>query len=112
MIVEVDFDLAVADNPERHRFEASVDGQPAGYSTYDLGPDRVVFLHTKVKPEFEGRGVGSRLAKFAVEDVRGRGLRITPVCPFIRAYLKRHREFDSIVDYPVETAGEERVSSL
>jgi uncharacterized protein len=108
--VENEPELTLTNNTERRRFEAILDGRVAGFSTYELEPDRVVFVHTVVRPEFEGQGIGSRLAKFAVDEVRDRGLRIKPICPFIRAYLRRHPEYDEIVDYPKEP-GEERVSS-
>lgn len=93
-------ELTLVNNRAASRYEASIDGRPAGYSTYEEEPGRVTFVHTVVRPQFEGRGVGSRLAKFAIHDVRARGLRITPVCPFVRAFLRRHDEYDSIVDYP------------
>lgn len=98
--MESEPELTIADNPARHRYEASLDGEPAAYSEYELEPGRIVFTHTVVRPRFEGKGVGSRLAKFAVDDARARGLRITPVCPFVRAYLRKHPEYDSDVDYP------------
>ena len=93
-------ELRIADDPETNRFRAWLGDELAGYSEYETEPGRIVFTHTVVRPKFEGRGIGSRLAKFAVDDVRDRGLRIKPVCPFVRAYLKRHPEYDSIVDYP------------
>jgi predicted GNAT family acetyltransferase len=98
--VDDDLQATFADDPERQRYEALVDGESIGYSEYETEPGRVVFTHTVVRPEYEGRGIGSSLARFAVDDVRARGLRITPVCPFIRAYLRRHPEYDSIVDFP------------
>jgi len=104
--------LRIVDNPDRQRYEAFLGDEKAGYSEYEIRPDRVVFTHTVVRPKFEGKGIGSRLAKFAVEDVRARGLRITPVCPFIRSWLKRHEEYDEMVDFPPEDSAEERVSSL
>lgn len=98
--MESEPELTIVNNRAASRYEALIDGRPAGYSTYAEGPDRVTFVHTVVRPRFEGRGVGSRLAKFAIDDVQARGLRITPVCPFVLAYLRRHHEYDSIVDYP------------
>jgi predicted GNAT family acetyltransferase len=110
--VESEPQLNIVDNPERGRYEAFLGEEKAGYSEYVLRPGRVVFTHTVVRPKFEGHGIGSRLAKFVIEDVRARGLRITPVCPFVRAYLRRHSEYDAIVDFPPEGSPEERVSSL
>ncbi len=97
-----DPELTTVNNLAASRYEASLGGRTAGYSSYEEKDGRVTFVHTVVRPEFEGRGVGSRLTKFAIDDVRARGLRITPVCPFVRAYLRRHVEYDSIVDYPAE----------
>lgn len=97
--------LKIVDNRAASRYEVSLDGRPAAFSTYELEPARIVVTHTVVKPRFEGRGVGSRLAKFIVSDAVSRGLRIKPVCPFTRSYLERHPEYDEIVDNPDEKAG-------
>jgi uncharacterized protein len=94
--------LRVVDNPARQRYHAWLGNDFVGYSEYETEPGRVVFTHTVVKSEFEGRGIGSRLAQHVVDDARSRGLRITPVCPFIRTYLRRHDEYDAIVDFPAE----------
>jgi uncharacterized protein len=109
--VENEAELTFVDNRERGRYRVLLGGRPIAFSEYKTEPGRIVFTHTVVRPEYEGRGIGSRLAKFAVEDVRDRGLRIKPVCPFIRAYLGRHSEYDSIVDYPTETGAAAEVSS-
>ena len=90
----------IEDDPPNQRYKVWLGDEPVAYSEYENEPGRIVFTHTVVRPRFEGRGIGSRLAKFAVEDARARGLRITPICPFIRSWLERHHEYDSIVDYP------------
>jgi predicted GNAT family acetyltransferase len=97
--VDDELDLKIVDNPKLGRYEAFLDGRIAGYSTYELEPDHVVVTHTVVRPSFEGRGIGSRLVKFVVDDILGRGLRIKPVCEFTLAYLQRHPELESKVDY-------------
>lgn len=81
-------------------YEAYVGGVLAGYVTYDLKPGGIVFLHTKTEPAFEGRGVGSRLAQVALDDARARGLRVTPRCPFVAAFIDRHPEYADLVDHP------------
>ena len=105
--MENEAELTFVDDRERGRYRAMLGGRPIAFSEYETEPGRIVFTHTVVRPECEGRGIGSRLAKFAVEDVRARGLRIKPVCPFIRAHLRRRAEYDSIVDYPDETGAAE-----
>jgi predicted GNAT family acetyltransferase len=50
-----------------------------------------------VDPSVEGKGVGSQLVEGALEDIRGRGLSVTVVCPFIGTYLRRHPEYADVV---------------
>ncbi len=86
---------AVADAPERSRFEIHVDGRLAGFAAYRAkpygdGPDLLVFTHTEVDDAFEGRGLGSVLVRTALDSARSRGLPVRPDCPFVRAYIARH----------------------
>jgi predicted GNAT family acetyltransferase len=101
--VESEPELTFVNDERRGRYHVLRDKRPIAFSEYELEPGRIVFTHTVVRPEFEGQGVGSRLAKHVILDARARDLRITPVCPFIRAYLRRHPEYESIVDYPVSS---------
>jgi predicted GNAT family acetyltransferase len=96
----VETPVRVTSNEAARRWEAVVDDELAGYAEYRLVPGRVIFTHTVVEPQFEGRGIATQLARVAVDDALARGLRITPYCPFIRAYLQRHPEFSASVDYP------------
>jgi predicted GNAT family acetyltransferase len=92
-------DLVVRDNPDETRYEAWLGDRLLGFSEYELadaaGP--IVFIHTEVLPDAEGRGVGSRLARGALDDVRRRGLRLIAECPFIAAYLRRHPEDSDLI---------------
>jgi predicted GNAT family acetyltransferase len=95
---DVQVDVEVVDDPTLHRFEARIDGEVAGEIVYSERPEnRLVLLHTKVDDAFEGHGVGSRLVAGALDDIRRRGLRIVPLCPFVSAYLKRHPEYADLV---------------
>jgi predicted GNAT family acetyltransferase len=90
--------VTVVDAPERSRYEATVDGTVAGFVVYRLRGQRLVLVHTEVEPAFEGKGVGSALAKAALEDIRRRGLVAVVQCPFITAYLRRHPEYADLTD--------------
>jgi uncharacterized protein len=90
-------DVVVADAPASHRYEATVDGQLAGFAEYhDRGTTRV-FVHTEVLDAFEGQGVGSALAKGALDDVSTSGRRVKAVCPFIAAYIDRHPSYEALL---------------
>jgi predicted GNAT family acetyltransferase len=87
----------VADNPEAKRFEAHVDGRLAGFAEYQLTDALVVFTHTEVDPAFEGQGIGSAIARYALDQLAASGTRkALPVCPFIKGWIQRHPEYLSV----------------
>jgi predicted GNAT family acetyltransferase len=96
-------DLAsnVTNDEVQHRFELSVDGHVA-FAEYFIRGNVVTFTHTLVPNELEGKGVGSALAKAALNDARSRGLAVIPRCPFIHAYIERHPEYLDILDASFE----------
>ena len=87
-------DLVVEDNARESRYEARLGGQLLGFAEYEFrdaaGP--IVFTHTEVLPDAEGKGVGRGLARGALDDVRRRGLKLVAECEFIAAFLDRHPE--------------------
>ncbi|WP_380169036.1 GNAT family N-acetyltransferase [Jannaschia sp. R86511] len=83
-------EVVVSEAPERSRYEAHVGGELAGWSEYTLAGEMLVFTHTEVQPAFEGRGVGGALTRYALDDVRCRGLRALAVCPFVLGWIRRH----------------------
>ena len=92
--------VTVDDNPIESRYEASIDGALVGVSQYELTPDTIVFLHTVVAQEYEGQGVGSAIARYALHDARARGLTVRPLCPYIRGWLQRHPEYADLIHTP------------
>ena len=89
--------MTVRDNPELQRYEAIVDGELAGSIFYRERDDELVLVHTEVEEAFEGQGIGSRLIAATLDDIRARGLRMRPFCPFVKAYLERHPEYDDLI---------------
>jgi len=84
----------VADNPSANRYEARIGDDLAGFAEYQLTDELVVFTHTEVKPAFEGAGVGSALARFALDGIRADGRRkALALCPFIKGWIQRHPEY-------------------
>jgi uncharacterized protein len=92
--------VTVDDNPIDNRYEARIDGTIVGVSQYELTADTIVFLHTVVAQEYEGQGVGSAIARYALDDARARGLSVRPLCPYIRAWLQRHPEYADLIRTP------------
>ena len=90
-------DFGFVDNEARHRFELRVDGELAAFSEYNLLKTGMLFTHTEVLPAFEGRGIGSAMARHALDEVRRRSQLAIPVCPFIAAFLRKHPEYQDLV---------------
>ena len=89
--------IDVANAPERERYELSLDGEVVGSTAYRVRPGLIAFIHTEVEESVQGRGLGDRLIRFALEDARARGLAVLPFCPFVKAFIERHREFETLV---------------
>jgi predicted GNAT family acetyltransferase len=87
-------------NDDRSRYEARDGEQLLGFAMFREEPGRVVFTHTVVEPELEGRGIGTALAHHVVETTIADGLSIVPECPFIAAYLDEHPEYAGSVQVP------------
>ena len=83
---------------ESDRFSIAVDGQTAGFTEIDDRDGRRIFPHTEVDDAFQGRGLATILIGEALQQTRAAGLRIVPVCPMVVAYVKKHPEFDDVVD--------------
>jgi hypothetical protein len=91
-------DVSVVQSAERSRYEAYVDGELAGFAVYELRPGVIDFLHTEVDDAFEGHGVGSTLAREALDDVRRDGSRkVVATCPFISSWIERHDDYKDLL---------------
>jgi predicted GNAT family acetyltransferase len=82
----------VSDNPAQQRYELAVDGHVAA-SYYEIANGVITFVHTEVPPELGGKGVGSKLIKGALDQVRAGGLKVIAQCPFVKAYIEKHPEY-------------------
>lgn len=87
---------AVTHNSAASRFEMHT---TAGLAILDyvLHGQRIDFVHTGVPKAAEGKGYGTALAQAGLEHARDNGLSVTPTCPFVRAFIDSHSEFQSLV---------------
>jgi len=88
--------ITVRHDEAHHRYQALMGGEVAGTAHYRVREQKD-FWHTEVKPEYEGKGVGTALAKAVFEDLRAHGEKAVIECPFLQSYLKRHPEYDDVV---------------
>ena len=88
--------MAVADNPQQHRFEVAQDGATA-FLSYRLDDGAIALVHTEVPEALEGKGIGSSLATAAFDYARSKKLRVVVICPFVGRWLERHPENQDLV---------------
>lgn len=96
-LVDRSDDVEILDVVAEQRYEARLAGELAGFIDYKPRDGWLIFVHTEVLPAFGGRGIGAQLAARALDDVRARGLRVTPQCPFVASYIRRHPAYQDLV---------------
>jgi len=96
--------IVLRDDPEAGRFEAVIDDAVVAFAEYRAVRKRIVVVHTEVEQRFAGRGIGRRLVQWVLDDIRARGLKVTPICPFTAAFIKRHPSYADLVSWGRERA--------
>ena len=87
----------VVHSPEESRYEIRVDGVQAGFARYRSTPAALVFDHTSIEDAYAGHGLGGQLAGGALDDVRANGLKVVAECPFIKAWIDRHEDYQDLL---------------
>lgn len=88
----------VSRNDEQGRYEIRAGEELLGFAEFKpIGGGAVLLPHTEVFGGHEGEGLGSRLARFALDDVRAQGKQVVPMCPFIASYIREHPEYTDLV---------------
>ena len=86
----------VSNNAAQHRFELEVDGHVAA-AYYERSGEVIIFEHTEVPAELGGKGIGSKLVKGALDQVRAEGLSVVPQCPFVKAWIEKHPDYSNLL---------------
>jgi predicted GNAT family acetyltransferase len=86
----------VVNNRVEHRYELAVEGHIAA-TYYEIADGVITFVHTEVPPELGGKGIGSRLIKGALDQVRADGLKVIAKCPFVKAYIDKHPDYADLL---------------
>jgi len=90
-------ETTVRDYPEENRYEIRDGDRVLGTAAYERRGDTFVFTHTVVDPDAGQDGVGSRLVRAALDDVRSKGGSVVPQCPFVRGWIERHQDYADLV---------------
>lgn len=79
------------------RYEIFAEGKRVGWADFQDVGGAVALPHTEVDPSMNGRGLGSQLVRFALDDVRARGRKVVPACPFVATFIERHPEYADLL---------------
>ena len=90
-------EFQIINDEKNQRFEIAIENEQA-YLEYRWYKGDLALMHTIVPKQFEGRGIASSLAKFALEYAKEKQLKIMVYCPFVSKYLKTHPEYKFLVD--------------
>lgn len=86
----------IVNNKAHHRYELAVEGHIAA-TYYQIEGNVITFIHTEVPPELGGRGIGSKLIRGALDQIRADGLKVIPQCPFVKAFIEKNAEYQDLL---------------
>lgn len=80
------------------KFFVHSDGHEA-HMTYRYQDDStVVYKHTYVPPELRGGGLAGKIVRTALEWARTENLKVVPTCSFVEGFVRKHPEYQDIVE--------------
>ncbi len=79
-------------------FYIETEGRRLAEMTYTMAGDTTMIIdHTQVSDELRGSGAGLDLVRTGVEYARGWAFKVIPLCPFAKAMIQRHSEFQDVL---------------
>jgi uncharacterized protein len=86
----------IVNNKARERYELAVEGHIAA-TYYKVEGKIITFVHTEVPPELGGKGIGSKLIRGALDQVRADGFKVIAQCPFVKAFIEKNADYQDLL---------------
>ena len=83
-------------NRDQSRYEMEEEGLTS-YADYRRSGDRLYIDHVEAPLSLRGTGAAGRLMAALAADARAKSLKITPICGYAAAWLRRSKEFGDLV---------------
>jgi predicted GNAT family acetyltransferase len=85
------------DRPTGGTYRVKVNGAVAEM-TFSRASDRLIIIdHTYVPDALRGRKIGNLLLERAIADMRSKGGKIFPLCPFAASQFRSHPEYRDVL---------------
>lgn len=89
-------ELECTHNENRKRYEVHADGVRVGLLTYWIQDDVVSISHTETDEDYQGQGIAGVLTQFALDDMRTKGYKVKPLCPYISNWITAHPDYEDL----------------
>jgi predicted GNAT family acetyltransferase len=86
----------IRQNSALSRFELDIDGHIA-FANYRMAGDVMLMPHTETPPALRERGIGERVVLGAFAHARAHGLKVRPMCSFVRHVMAEHPEYQDLL---------------
>jgi predicted GNAT family acetyltransferase len=90
-------DVETVRNDARSRYEGRIDGEVVTVLDFVRRGDVLLLTHTGTEPAFRDRGLASEVTRAALADVRRRGEKVRPSCPFAVDFLDENPQYADLV---------------
>ena len=90
-------DIRRQEDDSKGRYSVVVDGHTAEMTYSRAGEAMIIIDHTGVPDALRGQGVGVALVQRGVEDARAEGRKILPLCPYAKAQIEKHPEWQDVL---------------
>jgi predicted GNAT family acetyltransferase len=79
--------VRVVNDRERSRYELFVRSDLIGFVSYEMSAGYLVLVHAEVRSDKRGRGLGTELTTWVLEDLKRRGLPTRTSCSFVARFV-------------------------
>ena len=93
-------DVALIKNSKENRFELNTDDYVTFIDHKEHGK-KIWLIHTEAPEELKGKGTATAIVEKTLAYLEDNNYKLTPLCPFVVTYLKRHTEWNRILDESV-----------
>jgi predicted GNAT family acetyltransferase len=87
--------MALTRSPERYDFDLG--GGETAFALVREEGDVVTVYHTEVPRRLRGSGNGARLVTAVLDDIRARGRKVRPRCPFVAAFIRDNPQYADLL---------------